>query len=210
MDGTVLESGPGVMKTMRHTLAQFGIDEPTDEPLRKCIGPPLKESFKNFYNLSDGDIKKALKIFSDYYEKNGLFDSYIYPGMAELFAILKKAGLKLYIASSKPEIYIKKILEHNKIDCYFDFVGGADLQEIRVQKEEIIQYIIDECGLKEEIEAGRVIMVGDRKFDIEGAAHFGIKTIGVLFGYGTKEELESYGAIACAKDAKELEKLILE
>lgn len=209
MDGTVLESGPGVKKAVSFALEKLGIKETEDKNLRRFIGPPLKDSFKDFYGFSEEQCTKALLYFRDYYEKqNGLFDSYIYDGIPELLKKLKDEGAHLYIASSKPEIYIHQLLKRDNLDKYFDCVGGADVQEIRVKKEDIIQYVIDECKLSEEIKSSNVIMVGDRKFDIEGAAIFGIKTIGVLYGYGSREELDSHGAIATAKDCEELFELL--
>lgn len=210
MDGTVLESGPGVTNGVAYTLEKFGIHESDKTSLLKFIGPPLKDSFKNFYGFTEEQCDKALQYFREYYEPIGLYESSIYQGIPELCRNLKKQGIRTYIASSKPEVHIVDILERNGISDCFDFVAGADLQEIRVKKEDIINYIIEENNLSDAIKNGEVIMVGDRKFDIIGAAQFGIKTIGVLYGYGSEEEFRQYGAFATAKDAAELEKLLLQ
>ena len=194
LDGTLTESGPGIMNSVRHALRHWGIEETDDDKLRLFIGPPLTESFKTLYGFSEEQAFEAMGVYREYFGVKGLFENSVYDGIIPALEALKKSGKKLYVATGKPEIYMHPILEHFGLKDFFIFAGGADLKETRSKKDLIIEYVIKECGLEEERSAGNILMIGDRKHDISGAKKTGLASCGVLWGYGSREELTQAGA----------------
>ncbi|NLB89135.1 MAG: HAD-IA family hydrolase, partial [Syntrophomonadaceae bacterium] len=170
---------------------KMGIIEENREKLIKFIGPPLVESFQKYYNFEMDEVLEAIKAYREYFADKGIFDNQIFPGIPELLASLKDKGHRLGVATSKPTIYSEMILEHFNIDEYFDIVVGSNLDGTRVAKNEIIAVALQGLGIDN---PDKVVMIGDRKHDIIGAKAHNIDSIGVLFGYGTKEELEEAGA----------------
>ncbi len=205
LDGTLTDPGEGVTNSVAYALEKFGISVSDKRELYRFIGPPLLYSFENFYGFSESDAKKALGYYREYYSKTGIFQNAIYDGIKELLSDLKKSGKKLVVATSKPEHFAKIVLEHFDILKYFDFLGGASLDESRSEKNEVMEYAVKTCN----IDTSRAIMIGDRHFDIDGAKLFGMDSIGVLFGYGTREELEKSGATYIADSADEIRKILL-
>lgn len=205
LDGTVIDSGEGVSNSVLYALKKFGINE-TKEKALKFIGPPLAHSFKEFYGFDDEKATLGIKIYREYYRERGIFECYVYEGIESLLKGLKTNGYKVVLCTSKPEEYAHKILNHFDIMKYFDFACGATMDEkTRATKDEVMKYAFETSGAKKE----STIMVGDRMFDINSANKFGIDSIGVTFGYGSREELENAGATYVFDSANEIEKLLI-
>ena len=182
LDGTLTDPALGITNSVMHALKRFNIPLPPRDELYKFIGPPLAESFEKYYGFSDGQV--AVEVYREYFSVKGLFENELYDGIEELLKLLYENGYRIYLATSKPEIYAKQILEHFKIDKYFTDAVGSLLNGNRVEKGEVIAYLLKKHNITD------AIMIGDRCFDIAGAKENGIKSIGVLYGYGTKEELK--------------------
>ncbi len=209
LDGTLTESAPGIINSIQYALKSFGISETDPERLKLYIGPPLMTSLTQIAGLPEDDARKAMKIYHDYYSEKGLFENSVYDGIPETLQKLKAAGKKLYIATSKPELFMRRIIEKFGIADFFDFAGGSDIEETRAEKWQVIQYVVKSCSLEGAVADGRVLMIGDRKHDIEGARKNNIPTMGVLFGYGTREELTEYGASLIAQTPEDIARIIL-
>lgn len=205
LDGTLTDSSQGITKSVQYALKHFNISVTDLNELRKFIGPPLRDSFKEFYNFDDDMIKMGIIKYREYFEDKGIYDNKLYDGIIEILQILKENNKKLILATSKPEIYAKEILKYFNIDKYFTFIAGADLEETRVKKGDVIKYALENCKIKDTSSA---IMIGDRKHDILGAKENNLKTIGVLFGFGTLEELKEYGADYIAQTPNDIINII--
>lgn len=205
LDGTLTESGPGITKSVQHTLRALGIEETDAAQLRRFIGPPLTYSLATFYQLSPEAVQRGLKIFRAYYDVHGVFDNSLYDGIPALLQSLKAAGKRLAVASGKPEYLIAPILEHFGIADYFDALGGSDENESRANKADVIARVLSLTGAS----SADVVMVGDRRHDVDGATANGIPCIGVLYGYGDRAELEAAGATAIAATVSDLLALLL-
>lgn len=191
LDGTLTDPKEGITKSVRHALHAFGIEAENLDDLCCFIGPPLKDSFMEYYGFTESDAQKAVEIFREYFSSQGIFENKVYEGTRESLEALVKSGKKLYVASSKPEVFVRMILEHFELDSYFEFMGGADFEEIRVKKADVIRYVLDTCEIRD---ISKTVMIGDRKHDILGAKEFGMESVGVLYGYGSREELTKAGA----------------
>ena len=182
LDGTLTDPALGITNSVMHALKRFNIPLPPRDELYKFIGPPLAESFEKYYGFSDGQV--AVEVYREYFSIKGLFENELYDGIDNLLKTLQEKGHKIFLATSKPEIYAKQILEHFKIDKYFTDAVGSLLNGNRVEKGEVIAYLLKKHNITD------AIMIGDRCFDIAGAKENGIKSIGVLYGYGTEDELK--------------------
>lgn len=201
LDGTITDSAPGVMNSFHYALNRFGIEPRTHAELKRVVGPPLKYSFHTFYGVPEDKVPEILKIYQSYYEPRGMFENSVFPGMEELFRRLRAAGRRLVVASSKRQDGVDAVMAHFKLDRYFDLMAGSDESAGRVEKADVIRYIIDTLHMTD---PNAAILVGDRRYDVEGALPFGIATVGVLHGYGTEEELREAGAAYIVRDAWEL------
>lgn len=188
LDGTLTESGPGIMNSARYALSQYGINDVPDSTLRKFIGPPLMESFQKMFGFSEEKAREAMKKYREYFAEKGLFENSVYPGIRETLTDLKSQGKHLYVATSKPEIYTNRILEKFDLMHFFEFAGGADVEETRSEKAKIIDYVIQSANLSTQKSEGKILMIGDRLHDIIGAHKNGIPCCAVLWGYGDREE----------------------
>lgn len=206
LDGTLTESGPGILKSVQYALAKFGIYEEDVSKLRPFIGPPLVYSFSKFYGMSEQDARRAMAYYREYYPEHGIFDNSVYEGIPALLAELKGAGKRLCVATGKPEVYANKIIEHFNLSPFFDVVGGSDFAETRADKTSVIRYVMEQCGVSKE----QVVMVGDRHHDIDGARANGIRSIGILFGYGDRAELEKAGADVICETVSDLRAELLK
>lgn len=193
LDGTLTDPAEGITKSVEYALNKWNISVDDRRELFPFIGPPLIESFMEFYGFDREKAVQSVTYYREYFSTKGLFENEIYPGIEEMLSRLKNAGKRLVVATSKPDEFAKKILEHFNIIDYFEFVGGAAMNETRTKKYEVIEYTLESIGV-DLSDVSKVVMVGDRRHDVEGAARFGIDTIGVLYGYGSREELESAGA----------------
>jgi phosphoglycolate phosphatase len=214
LDGTVTDSGPGIMNAAQIALSRYNIEEADSERLRLFVGPPLDKSFMERYGFSEEQAWEAIGYFREYYNKTGIFENSVYPGMDNLLKELKEAGYVLAIASSKPIVLIHRVLGHFDIDKYFDVVVGCELDGTRSKKSEVIEEVIRqlselalERGLPEVKELS--IMIGDRCYDVEGAHSFGMPCVGVLYGHGSREEMEEAGADYITETVETLGELFL-
>lgn len=206
LDGTLTDPAVGITNSVAFALARFGIQNKDRKQLYPYIGPPLVNAFMEFAGLSHEDAQKALIYYREYFAPKGIFENKPYEGIIQTLRTLKKAGKHLLVATSKPEPYARRIVEHFGMADYFEFVAGASMDEVRVKKEDVIRYAFDSCGITDTSSA---LMIGDRRHDMEGAAKNGIDSMGVLYGYGSREELEGAGAIYLAATPAEIAKLVL-
>ena len=207
LDGTLTDSMPGITKGVQYALKHYGIQVDDLNVLKPFVGPPLSDSFKEYYNFSEKDAEDAIYVFREYYDVEGWKDNAPFAGVEEMLKSLKDAGLERYVATSKPEVTAKRVLEYFHLTNYFKFIGGASLDEKRVNKDDVIRYVLEENGIGEE-EKKSVIMVGDRKHDVEGAKKTGLSVVGVLYGYGSREELQDAGADYLCETPREVAELL--
>lgn len=206
LDGTLTESGGGILNSVRYALKSVGIEENDMSRLNKFIGPPLYDGFKTYGNFSDEKIIDLIKKYREYFSEKGIFENCLYDGVFQMLHDLKSSGKKLIVATSKPEKFTKIILNHFNIDVFFDFVFGSTLDGSVSAKEQIIAMALKQIGLTDK---STVVMVGDRFYDAVGASKNGIACIGVSYGYGTERELLEHGAIKVAKSVGELKEMLL-
>lgn len=206
LDGTLTNSELGITNSVAYALEKFGIEVQDKKELRVFIGPPLKYSFEHFYGFSEKESLQAVEYYREYFSKKGLYENEVYKGIRETLFSLKQADKKLIVATSKPEKFSIQILKHFGLYDYFDFVAGATMDGSRSKKEDVIGYALEKMKIKN---LSETIMVGDREHDIIGAQKQKIESIGVLYGFGTREELEKAGATFIVKDVCELENLLL-
>ncbi|HEL2058797.1 TPA: HAD family hydrolase [Streptococcus suis] len=205
LDGTLTDSGQGILNSVAYALEKMGIEEPDTANLNRFIGPPLYESFSRFYQLSPEDTQSAVDAFRVYFKEKGMFENQLYPGIIPLLEELGTAGKTLVIATSKPEIFAKQILEHFGISHYFDVIAGASLDSSRISKADVIGYAINQL----EAFPKHAVMIGDREHDIEGARMHQLPAIGVLYGYGSKQEFEKAGATMIVETIQDLKRILL-
>lgn len=193
LDGTLTDPFEGITNAIIYALGRLGIEESDRNKLTSFIGPPLTESFSEFYGMSKDDSLRAVSLYREYYGAKGLYENKLYPQMAETLRALRQEGYRLIVATCKPEVFAVKIVERFEIAQYFDYVAGATLDGTRTEKADVIRYALENCAV---VDVSRAIMIGDRKHDILGARAVGLKSVGVLYGYGTREELNAAGADA--------------
>lgn len=201
LDGTLTDPGEGITNSVAYALDKFNIRVEDKRSLYKFIGPPLQESFQRFYGFSKEQSLQAVEYYREYFRETGIFENEVYDGVEEMLHSLKKEGKHILLATSKPEEFAKRILEHFQLMQYFDYVAGATMDGTRCKKGEIIQYAIDNYPVENLSDA---VMVGDREHDILGARQVGMDSIGVLYGYGDYEELSKAGANYIAKEVIEI------
>ena len=214
LDGTLTDPKPGITGCVQYALRKFGIEEPDLDKLEPFIGPPLLDSFQEFYGFEEEKGQQAIIYYRERFRTVGLFENEVYPGIAQMLARLQEAGCHLAVASSKPEIFVKRILEHFGLLSYFEVVVGSELDGRRARKEEVVEEALRQLlgeealtqhGLRRIEDA---VMVGDRKFDIQGAKRFGIASIGVRYGYAGQGELEEAGADMIVATVGELDEYL--
>ena len=206
LDGTLTDPAPGITNSFKYSLKFFGREIPSYETLCTFIGPPLQDTFKNLLNFEDDKIPDAIKKYREYFAEKGLFENSVYPGIPELLSTLKQNGKKLVVATSKPEDFSIRIIEHFDLTKYFENVCGSLHDTTRITKDEVIKFAIERNNISDK---SKILMIGDRKHDILGAKKNSIKSCGVLFGYGSREELETAGADYIAEDVAALRKILL-
>lgn len=208
LDGTLTDPREGITKSVQYALHSYGIEEPDLKALEPFIGPPLADSFMEFYGFSQEDARQAVVKFRERFQVTGLYENKIYPGMEKLLERLWKEGRRLAVASSKPQVFVEKILKHFGIEQYFEVVVGSELNGAREKKEEVVEEALHRLFKNRTRDLERTVMVGDRKFDVEGGKRFGLKTVGVSYGYAGKGELEEAGADYVVGSVKALENLL--
>ena len=207
LDGTLTDPKEGITKSVKYALDAFGVKDVSLNDLIKFIGPPLTDAFVEFYGFSEEEAKQLLIKYRERFAEKGIFENRLYDGIKPLLEDLKKRGKIIVLATSKPTVYAKQILEHYDIIEHFDIIIGSYLDGRRTKKGDVIQGVIDALG---DNDTSKMLMVGDRKHDVEGAAEHGIDCAGVAFGYGGREELMKAGAAYIVGTVNELQALILK
>lgn len=211
LDGTLTDPREGITKSVQHALRAFGIEEPDLKKLEPFIGPPLKDSFMEFYGFTGDEAERAIAVYRERFAPVGIFENQVYPGIPQMLERLSRKGTRLAVASSKPIGFVKRILAHFDIEKYFDVVVGSELDGTRGTKEEVVEEALRQLGILTmpvTERRSRCAMIGDRKFDIQGAKAYGLTGVGVLFGFAGNKELEEAGAEYIADTVAELEELL--
>lgn len=201
LDGTLTDPSIGITNSVAYALSKFGINVEDKRTLYKFIGPPLVDAFSEYYGFSKEDSEKATAFYRETFSVKGLFENRVYDDVIEMLEALKNAGKRLIIATSKPEPFTMKILKHFDLLKYFDFVAAATFDSSRNSKDKVIAYALQSLDIKDRSE---VVMIGDRHHDIDGAKENGIDSIGVLWGFGSREELETADATYIAESIDDL------
>ncbi len=204
LDGTLTDPGRGITNSVAYSLKKFGIEVEDKKELYKFIGPPLYDSFMKYYGFSKEKAETAVSYFREYFRDTGIFENEVYDGIPNLLEEIKNSGRKIILATSKPEEFAKRILSHFSLDKYFEFVAGATMDSSRVEKGDVIAYALKESGYSSE----NAVMIGDKMHDILGAKENELASIGVLFGYGSRDELENAGADFIAETVDDIIKFI--
>ncbi|MHC5229754.1 HAD family hydrolase [Enterococcus sp. LJL99] len=205
LDGTITDSAEGIINSVIYALEKMSQPVPEKKELYSFIGPPLKESFETICQLNEVDAQRAVTYYREYYQKEGLYQNQVYQGIPELLIHLNELGYPLYIATSKPEVFAKEILVHFELTGYFKGIYGASLDGVRSKKADVIAYALKEAKLEMKKD---VIMIGDRKHDILGGKENNLDTIGVLYGFGNREELQIAQATYLAATPNEIMEIV--
>ena len=208
LDGTLTDSARGIINSIVSALEERHIKVENRDFLYSFVGPPLIDSFQKTYGFTREESMACVMTFRKYFESTGMYENELYPRIPEMLENLKDSGKKLILATAKPEIFATKILEHFEIRKYFDYVAGASQDESRTKKTEVINYALHKAGIDGNDILKKTVMVGDRNDDVLGAKKFGLDSIGVLYGYGSRKELESAGATYFAETPEEIISII--
>ncbi|MCL2565906.1 MAG: HAD family hydrolase [Defluviitaleaceae bacterium] len=205
LDGTLTDPKEGITKSIAYALKHFSIEINNLDELTKFIGPPLRDSFCEFYGFSEDKTEEAVSKYREYFSEKGIYQNALYPGTLDMLGELRKRNITMLIATSKPTVYAIKIAEHFKFIQYFDFIAGSELDGRRSNKREVIDYALNSIGCTQKKDA--ILMIGDRKHDIIGAKEIGIDSIGVTWGYGSQKELLDAGATWVVNSWEEIVKI---
>lgn len=205
LDGTLTDPGVGITNSVAYALKKWDIEVSARSLLYPFIGPPLSDSFQRYFGFSKEDSMKAIEYYREYFRDRGIFENEVYPGVHEMLTALRNEGKTIVLATSKPEGFAKTILEHFDLAKYFDFVAGASMDESRSKKGQVIAYALESLRITDK---STVVMVGDREHDVMGAKENSLDCIGVLFGYGSREELETAGATYVAEQVGDILRFI--
>ena len=204
LDGTLVDSKAGILNSMNYALDYFGVKADSDA-LSKFIGPPIRDSFKVLYGFNPEKTEEAVAKYREYFATKGMFEAEVYPGIVPLLEGLEGHGIKMAVATSKVGSYAEKILAHFNISNYFSLIVGSEMDGTRSDKAEIIDCVLNRLDNSRKM---KTAMIGDRKHDIIGAAAHKIDSIGVLWGYGGRAELEAAAATKIVSSTKELQHII--
>lgn len=213
LDGTLTDPKEGITRSVQYALQKFGIEEPDLDKLEPFIGPPLKDSFMEFYGFTEEDAIKGIAFYRERFAPIGVLENQIFPGMAQMLEELYKKKIHLAVASSKPTEFVHQILDHFEIKKYFEVIVGSEMDGRRGTKEEVVEEALLQLGLLSLPQEDRkciCAMVGDRKFDIQGAKAYGLTGVGVSFGYAGEGELEAAGADYIVNTVEELGLLLTQ
>lgn len=202
LDGTLTQSGEGITKSVQYALEKMGIEAPDLEALKVFIGPPLHQQFMTYANLDEEQGRQAVEYYRERYSVTGIFENTPYDGVAEMLEALKNKGYRLAVASSKPEFYVLKILEHFNLKDYFEVIVGSEMNGERTSKDEVIEEALYRLNMSDKRE--EVLMIGDREHDILGARKCGLECLAVSYGYGSVEELIAADPLKIAASAEEI------
>ena len=205
LDGTIVDSAPGITSSLAHTYEALGMPVPTPAELLRWVGPPILDSFRDLAGLNEAESARALEIYRKHYVSTGVFDAVVYPGVREILAAIHDAGIPLSLATSKPELPARLVLDHFELSQYFTEFTGASEDESRSAKKDVVLEALRRLRLAG-ADLGNPIMVGDRHHDVEGAHERGIPTFFVTWGYGSPAE--QVGAVGAAETPRELAALL--
>lgn len=205
LDGTIIDPKIGITSSVAYALKKFDIHVENLDNLCKFIGPPLKDSFMDYYNFSEEQAEQAILFYRESFQDKGIYENFLYENFEDMLKKLKAQGKTLLIATSKPTVFAERILEYFNLTHYFDFIGGSNFDGTRSNKAEVIFHVLKENSITD---LSKAIMVGDRKHDIMGAKITGLQSVGVLYGYGNYEELENSGADYIVENIEELSTLL--
>lgn len=211
LDGTLTDPKEGITKSVAYALKSYGIEVEDLDSLCKFIGPPLKDSFVKYYGFSEEQGYEAVERYREYFRPYGVYENKVYDGVDKFLAELKVSGKRVILATSKPTVFAKVILEHFDLMKYFDVVCGSELDGARVKKGDVIAYALEQiCSLEklEVFDQSLAVMIGDREHDILGAKENGLDSIGVIYGYGDRPELEAARADYVVGTVEELRRLL--
>ena len=206
LDGTITNPKEGITKSVQYALRAMDINIDDLDSLKKHIGPPLRDGFMEYYGFDEEKTEKAIIKYREYYGEKGIYENEVYDGMERLLTRLKQAGKYLIVATSKPEELAVKVLENFHLEHYFDDICGATFDDRRDSKEAVIRYAIEKNSITD---TDGIVMIGDRKYDIIGAKAVGIASVGVLYGFGSEEELKEAGADHIAATVDDLYDVII-
>lgn len=202
LDGTLTESGEGITKSVQYALEKIGKPEPDLDALRVFVGPPLLEQFMKYADLDRETAQQAVIFYRERYSTVGIYENRVYPGVEKMLEELRRKGYTLAVASSKPEFFVKKILEHFGLSPYFHEVVGSEMDGNRTGKSEVIEEALRRLHMEAHRE--RVLMIGDREHDVLGARKSGLDCLAVSYGYGDMEELAASKPLKIAASAEEI------
>ena len=205
LDGTLTNPEHGLLEAFVYALSRVGVDYGDRASLRRFIGPPLFSEWQSAFGFTPDESREAIRLLREYYDVYGWWDNEVYPDIREMLTNIKASGKILAVATSKPEHTAKRVLSLFGLDEYFAFVGGASGGETRDKKSEVIEYVLDNLGIKDKSAS---VLVGDRMYDAHGAREAGIDAIGVLWGHGSEKELTESDFVAVVKTPTELVALL--
>jgi len=206
LDGTLTDPFEGITNSFLYALGKLGIPAPERETMSTLIGPPLRDAFRQRFGVGEDKVEHAVALYREHFGVTGLFENTMYPGIPETLAALKAGGLRLAVATSKAWPYAEQILDHFGLLPYFEFISGSEMDGRRSHKTEVIVHALKTRGF----DPDATVMIGDRENDIIGAKEAGLhSSIAVLYGYGSRQELEAAGAAAFAETPGDLVKLLL-
>ena len=208
LDGTLTDSGPGIMNCVKYAFEKMNVTDYDPEILRTFIGPPLDYRFREVLGITEEEAKKAVATFRERYFVTGIWENSVYEGIPEILTLLKVSGKKLAVATSKPQVLADRVLERFELAEFFDVICGSKADGKKAEKTEILKEVLEKTGFSDRKE--EVVLIGDTKYDVLGANAIGIKCVGVTYGYGTCEELKESGAIKICKTPGELVYLALD
>ncbi len=204
LDGTLTDSRPGIFQSIRHALEYYDMTA-EDAQLQPFLGPPLVDSFMKYFGFSKERVEECVVHYREYYRPKGMFENEVYPGVPEGLKCLQDAGCKLMLATSKPELFARQILDHFDLTKYFTIIAGASMDEKRNTKADVLRYLLAQIpDVEQARERGAVWMIGDRCYDVLGAAELGLPCLGVRYGYAAPGELEEAGAKAIVESVEEM------
>lgn len=205
LDGTLTDSTEGIVRCLEYALERMGFDIPEDT--NKFLGPPLYRSFAEFCGMNEEQVNEAVRIFRERYSTMGLFENRVYEGVPEMLKRLRDGGKRIMVATSKPEVYAVRIFDRFGLSQFFEIVGGANINGTRNNKDEVIEYVLEKAGISDR---SSVLMIGDRRQDVIGAHKTGLKCMGILWGFGSIEELTEAGADFIAETPEKAADMLLQ
>lgn len=207
LDGTLTDPALGITNSVMYALRKLGAPVEERSFYYRFIGPPLLDSFARYCGFSPEKSREALRLYREYFSDKGIYENTVYEGIPALLRDLQSAGYKPVVATSKPELFAKQIFDHFDMTKYFSFIGGADMEETRATKDAVIRYVLGNIGNPA---PDKCLMIGDREYDVRGARACNMDAVGVLYGYGSREELTAAGAWRIAESVADLRRILLD